>query len=309
MIVSVVAASNAPTMYRPPSTWAALRKVQLRGGVPAPAALHDEGPEQIAAHWARIGQAKLALKELLERVTPDALVTLCYDDGTCFNETQIPQFCTFLGTEVTGSAAVGALSEQPSSKVITAKCNPTVALDLQSELVEAGFDMSYMKEQNPQGRPSWGMTSALTWPCSEWVSNIPLVPIFINCSVEPTPSGKRCHAFGAALGRIAQDMPQRIAIAAIGGLSHDPLGPRSGWIDERLDKYVLENIARRRSHKLAQIFELDSDTLRNGTAQVRTWIAAAAAAEAANGQGAIIDYIPSYHGITGLGFAAWHFCK
>ena len=51
--------------------------------------------------------------------------------------------------------------------------------------------------------PAMGMVAApFTRPTSKLLEgmNTPIVPFFINCLVEPTPTAHRIHAFGTALG-------------------------------------------------------------------------------------------------------------
>ena len=88
-----------------------------------------------------------------------------------------------------------------------------------------------------------------------------------------------------------------------GGLSHDPLGPRAGWVDEPLDRWVLERLASGEGARLKDLFTFDSDTLRSGTGEIRSWIAVAGAFDGT--KATIVDYIPARHAVTGLGFAYW----
>ena len=90
---------------------------------------------------------------------------------------------------------------------------------------------------------------------------------------------------------------------ASGGLSHDPRGPRAGWIDTPLDRWVLEQLRLGNGEALCQLFEFDSDTLRSGTGEIRSWIVVAGAGSAT--PATIVDYIPAHHAVTGLGFAYW----
>ena len=173
-----------------------------------------------------------------------------------------------------------------------------------------------------------GTSSAFTQPAKKLLDGLgaTVVPIFINCMVEPTPTGHRMFAFGQALGEILEDSPGKVALLAVGGLSHDPSGDRAGWIDNRLDRFVLDQMQKGRSSRLNQLFDVDSDTVRGGTGQIRTWIAAAAAAErvyeerglartqtTATGSrqkqasATIVDYVPALRAMTGLGFAYWSF--
>ena len=90
---------------------------------------------------------------------------------------------------------------------------------------------------------------------------------------------------------------------ASGGLSHDPRGPRAGWIDAPLDHWVLEQLNKGNGAALCHLFEFDSDTLRSGTGEIRSWIVVAGACSGV--PATIVDYIPAHHAVTGLGFAYW----
>ena len=132
--------------------------------------------------------------------------------------------------------------------------------------------------------------------------DIPVVAIFINENFPPLPTGQRCWDLGLALRDILGDAPERIVLYASGGLSHDPRGPRAGWVDEPLDNWVLERIKRNQGEKLKNLFTFDSDTLRGGTGEIRAWIAVAAAMGRA---ATVLDYFPSHHAKCGLAFAYW----
>ena len=95
------------------------------------------------------------------------------------------------------------------------------------------------------------------------------------------PTAHRIHAFGTALGEILEEMPGKVALLSVGGLSHDPNGDRAGWIDNRLDQWVLDRMAKGDVSRLKTLFDVDSDTTRGGTGEIRTWIAGGAAMEAA----------------------------
>lgn len=331
MLGLALATSNAPSIYRPKKDWQAIYESQLTEGVPPPNELAQETDDVVDQYIARVEKAQQTLREQIEAYRPHVIVMLGYDDGTCFSNVQVPQFCTYTGGELTGSASLAILGEKPDEHQVTLKCNPEFAWELQATLVDRGFDMNYMSIQNPLGNPEMGTSSAFTRPASKLLAglDIPVVPIFINCHVEPTPPGGRCYAFGQVLGQILEESPAKVAILAVGGLSHDPNGARAGWIDNRLDKFVLDSIAKGKGERLTPIFDLDSDTVRGGTAQIRTWIAAAGAAESkgvptegeigklvralapeafmkGRPQATVVDYIPSLRAITGLAFAYWN---
>jgi len=60
---------------------------------------------------------------------------------------------------------------------------------------------------------------------------------------------------------------------------------------------------RRRGRRLQELFTFDSDTLRSGTGEIRSWITVAGAFDGV--RATVIDYIPARHAVTGLGFAYW----
>jgi len=307
MLGLALATSNAPSMYRPRKDWQALYQSQIKEGITPPNEIEGETDEVIDQYIARIDKAQQVLRGQIEAYKPHVIVVIGYDDGTCFSNVQVPQFCTYTGNELRGSASLSALGEAPLANQVALPCNSDFAWEVHSALVDRGFDVSYMSTQNPLGNPEMGTSSAFTRPGLGVLKalDIPLVPIFINCHVEPAPPGARCHALGMALGEILEESPAKVAVLAVGGLSHDPNGDRSGWIDNRLDKWVLDHLAKGDTQRLKTLFDLDSDTLRGGTGQIRTWIAAGAAAETKKGRATVVDYIPSLRAITGLAFAYW----
>ena len=307
MLGLVLAASNVPPMYRPRKDWQAIYSSQVTEGIPSPNELEQETDEIVDQYIDRIHKGFEALKGQLKTYQPDVLVMLGYDDGTCFSDVQVPQFSTYTGEEISGTTAIEALGEKPEDHMVTLPCAPSLAWEIQAELVDRSFDMSYMSVQNPLGKPENGTSSAFTRLPATLLDgmNVPVIPIFINCHMEPTPTGHRCYDFGKALGGVLEDLPAKVAVLAVGGLSHGPNGARAGWIDDRLDKFVLNRLGKGDSQRLTTMFDLDSDTIRGGTGQIRTWIAAGAAAEAKGGKAVTIDYIPALRAMTGIGFAHW----
>src|SRR5262249_43818728 len=58
----------------------------------------------------------------------------------------------------------------------------------------------------------------------------------------PIPAPERAYAVGTALREMlrAYPGPERIAVIATGGLSHEPGGPRYFWGDEEIDLWFLD---------------------------------------------------------------------
>jgi 2,3-dihydroxyphenylpropionate 1,2-dioxygenase len=120
--------------------------------------------------------------------------------------------------------------------------------------------------------------------------DLPIVPVNINCQGPPLTPLKRAWAFGAALRRACDAMPERIALVGTGGISHWPATPDSGKVNEAWDRDFLDRWAR--NDREALLDYTDAATYRDagqGGFEIRTFIAVAAAAR---GQGEIRHYAP-----------------
>jgi 2,3-dihydroxyphenylpropionate 1,2-dioxygenase len=113
---------------------------------------------------------------------------------------------------------------------------------------------------------------------------LPVIPVNINCQGPPLTPLARAWAFGEALRRACDAMPERIAVVATGGISHWPCTPDSGRINEAWDREFLRRWSQ--NDKDALLSYTDEETHRDagqGGFEIRTLIAAAAAANGAKG--------------------------
>ncbi|MEE2717497.1 MAG: extradiol ring-cleavage dioxygenase [SAR324 cluster bacterium] len=67
-----------------------------------------------------------------------------------------------------------------------------------------------------------------------------VIPANINCQGPPLTPLHRAWAFGEALRRAADAVPERIAVIGTGGISHWPATPDSGKINEAWDRDFLD---------------------------------------------------------------------
>ena len=74
--------------------------------------------------------------------------------------------------------------------------------------------------------------------------DLPVIPANINCQGPPLTPLKRAWAFGAALRRACDALPERIALVGTGGISHWPATPDSGKINEAWDRDFLDRWTR-----------------------------------------------------------------
>ena len=304
-VVLGLASSHAPSMFVAPEHWPTIHR-GLAGNVPQPPELALETPEVIADHARRVGQGFAALRAQLDAVKPDALFIIGDDQNELFSAALIPSFAMFVGDVAEGTYSVSWIGEKPQDNRIRLPCSPAVAKIALAGLVERGFDFGFVEKLTPLARPELGIGHAFTRigrVMRVVESGLPVIPIFTNAYHPPLPTASRCYALGQALRDIFADRPERVAIYGSGGLSHDPRGPRAGWVDEPLDRWVLDCIARGESAALKTLFTTDSPNLRGGTGEIRNWIAVAGAYEGV--KASVVDYIAARHAVTGLGFAYW----
>lgn len=300
-----LASSHAPSMFAPLEDWQQIYKV-LAGPVPAPPELAAETPEILESYIKRIKHGFGTLRKQVEAYKPDVLVIVGDDQNEVFGPAFNASLAIYLGEEVSGSTNIGFLGQPIDQNHVQLRCHSEMAQTLLKGLVDQGFDPAWMRELKPISRPTAGIGHAFSRTAKAVGAidaGIPVVIVFLNSYFEPLPPATRCYELGKAIRAAFADSPERIALYASGGLSHDPRGPRAGWVDEPLDNWVLSRLAEGKAEELKTLFTFDSDTMRSGTGEIRSWIVTAAAFE---GQRAtVVDYIPARHAVTGLGFAYW----
>jgi protocatechuate 4,5-dioxygenase beta chain len=83
------------------------------------------------------------------------------------------------------------------------------------------------------------------WPAEpDWPGQV--VPLVVNVIQQPLPRPSRCHALGKALRKAIESYPEdlKVVMVGTGGLSHQMIGERAGFNDERWDREFLELIDR-----------------------------------------------------------------
>lgn len=109
--------------------------------------------------------------------------------------------------------------------------------------------------------------------------DLPVIPANINCQGPPLTPLSRAWAFGEALRRACDAVPEKIALIGTGGISHWPATPDSGKINEAWDREFLRRLLSQ--DRAALTAYSDEETYRDGGQggfEIRTYIAAAAAA-------------------------------
>jgi aromatic ring-opening dioxygenase catalytic subunit (LigB family) len=125
--------------------------------------------------------------------------------------------------------------------------------------------------------------------------DLPIVPANINCQGPPLAPLARAWAFGEALRRAADSVPERIALIGTGGLSHWPATPDSGKINHEWDREFLRRWSA--NDREALLSYTDAEVYREagqGGFEIRTFIAAAAAAKGAKGTVDFCEPVPIF---------------
>jgi hypothetical protein len=299
-----LATSHAPSMFRNLEHWGPIHRV-LTEGVPQPPEIGAETAEVLQSYIDRIDRGFNSLRAQIEAYNPDAILVIGDDQAEVFTEAHMPAFCLFTCAEVHGSINISLINEPEEENHIVLPCHSELALYLLDQLTRQGFEISESKELKPLGKPKRGMGHAFTRPVAKVTPklNVPIMPLHVNAYFPPMPSALRCFELGRSIAQALHGRPERVAIMASGGLSHDPRGPRAGWIDAPLDRWVLRRLEEGDGKALCHLFEFDSNTLRGGTGEIRSWIVVAGAFS--DVPATIVDYIPAHHAVTGLGFAYW----
>jgi aromatic ring-opening dioxygenase catalytic subunit (LigB family) len=134
-----------------------------------------------------------------------------------------------------------------------------------------------------------------------------LVPITMNCTVPPIPTPARAYEVGTVLRDVlrAYPGPERIAVVATGGLSHEPGGPRYFWVDEEFDRWFLD-LLKRGDHGLLLrecTLERMEEAGSGGTAELLAWIAALPFTA---GPADVLAYMPAIAWRSGTGMVVWN---
>jgi protocatechuate 4,5-dioxygenase beta chain len=199
------------------------------------------------------------------------------------------------------------MNEPAGEDIIEVKSAAELANFMREELTYHGFDLSYGERLRPMLQPDYGVDTSLVAAIRFLTPalDIPVVAVLLNTQLLPMPSGQRCRALGKAIAGIIGERRERIGLVASGGLWHDHHGFRAGFVDDRLDQWVLRSLERGLSERLEPLFAVESDTGYGGLAEMRLWATLAAACESFGAKAVTVDYFPSDAAGAGVGFAYW----
>jgi 3-O-methylgallate 3,4-dioxygenase len=263
--------------------------------------------EKHAQRHAAVQQAVARLQHELVEAAPDAVVVFGDDQAEIFPDDFRPALMVYTGASVPNMPDLFTKAPYEAGRKAGWAYGPEgatipIASDLATyltrELMANGFDLAHA------GR-LWegvGLGHAFGFVFGRLMDGqaVPMVPVIINTLYPPNqPTARRCYELGRAVRAAIDSFPgdERVAVVGSGGLSHF-------LIDQEIDRTFLQAL---REKDAETICNLPSVRLQSGTGELRSWIAAAAAAQELNLE--FLEYQACYRSPVGsgmgMGFAIW----
>lgn len=295
VLVGCLGMSHGPQLLIPPDKWSVL-STRASENLPIKPEMEKETMEVKWSKWNRCMQAIEQLRQKLDEIAPDAVIAIGDDQHENLLDDNMPPFTVYIGEEAEASISLRYFDESKSANRATYKVQVSVGEGILTDLMEEGFDPAYSRRTRDEG----GLGHAFGRPFKFLMPDqrYPVVPVMVNTYYPPAPSARRCVQFGKALASAIQRLPDplRVVIVASGGLSHTK-------IDEELDQSLIRALEKNDTRYLEA---MSSAALVEGTSEIRNWIVTAAAADC---PATMVDYIPLYRTLTGvgcaMGFAYW----
>ena len=203
--------------------------------VPTIGLAFDKG-KQADPDWAPLFAGYEPVARWLAARQPDVLLFCFNDHATTFFFDRYPTFA--LGVSDDYAIADEGLGPRSIPRL---KGHAALARHLARSLVADEFDLTIF-----QGLAlDHGLHSPLTmmWPAvPDWPGRV--VPLMVNVLQHPLPTPRRCFKLGLHLRKAILSYPEdlKVAIVGTGGLSHQMIGERAGFNNERWDLEFLELI-------------------------------------------------------------------
>jgi protocatechuate 4,5-dioxygenase beta chain len=319
-LVAAMASSHSPIIFQDTyAGWIRWWKL-ISSEIPQPEDVLVQNEARVIEWIERRRRAFDRLATAIETQAPKALIVVGGDQYEWFSPANNPNILVHAGREdLVGFHNYGDFDTEPPAKFwehpdrfgVRLQVHTELAEHFLNELVRRDFDVSISRSQNPRGRPELKAPHALTRPMPLLMSKmrVPVVPVIIKTTERTSAalSGERCIELGRAIGAICNELDEPVMIYGSGGMSHDPSGPLSGWVDQILDEWVLECLRTNDFDALGGLFSFRSAATDSGTGELRTWLVAAAAINAAQATARcqVVDYFPAHIATVGAGWVLW----
>jgi 2,3-dihydroxyphenylpropionate 1,2-dioxygenase len=230
------------------------------------------------------------LRARLEAAKADLLVVVAPEHWANFFLDNMPSFCIGLGEEFSGPTDE-AFVNIPRRQV---RGHARLARAL-AQGIAAEVDLSTSEDM--------AFDHGVMLPLYLLRTELPVIPIIVNCLAGIPAPLHRCHALGIAIRRTVDRWPERVALLGTGGLSHWPAMPESGQIGIDFDRRFLDAFL---NGHIESFLSYPKEKLEAeagpGGHEIRTWITIAGAA--GDARGSLLAYQPVPAWSTGCAVAA-----
>ena len=294
-LVGCLALAHSPMLLTVPEKWDAIPD-RMEPPPVRPELEKELTPEAKQKKWERCNKAIEALRRELDRLNPDAVIVIGDDQTENIFDDNMPPVTFYIGEEVEATLHYRYFGESPMAQKSKYKVNATLAQSLLESLMEEGFDPAWSRKTRSEYGLGHAFGRALKFLTPD--ARYPIVPVTVNTFYAPVPSAKRCLQFGEALASALRNCKDggRVVVLGSGGLSHFK-------IDEELDHEFIKAVEK---YNVDYLGNMPDSVLTSGTSELRNWIVTAAAF---GGPATLVDYVPCYRTVTGIGcamgFAYW----
>lgn len=246
-------------------------------------------------------QARRALdlmRDRLRAARPDVILLFSNDHLLNWPINNTPEYTVGIGAEHVGPA--DWYDEWLALEKYRIPGHPALARYLVNEGARRRLAFAYLRDMQFDD----GVSVPMHYLNPE--GDIALVPVTMNCTVPPIPTPERAYQVGTTLYEMvrAYPGPERVAVLATGGLSHEPGGPRYFWVDEEFDRWFLD-LLRKGDHE-ALVRECTLERMEaagsGGTAELLAWMVALAFT---TGPVEVLAYMPAIAWRSGTGMVVW----
>jgi protocatechuate 4,5-dioxygenase beta chain len=162
----------------------------------------------------------------------------------CFNDHATTFFFDHYPTFALGVSDQYRIADEglEPRKIPALKGHAALSRHIARSLIDDEFDLTIFQDL-PLDH---GLHSPLTmmWPSKpDWPARV--VPLVVNVIQQPLPKPMRCFKLGRAIRKAIESYQEdlRVAMVGTGGLSHQMIGERAGFNNEKWDLEFLELIA------------------------------------------------------------------
>ncbi len=219
-------------------------------------------------------------RKKLDETQPDVLLVVANDQFVNFFLNLVPQFCIYVGEKQ--EAFIGN-PPKPGGKLYKFAARPELARHILEQSVLNGIDLAFSEKLHLQHT----QTVNLYYLNPE--RKYPVIQLYVNCGVPPTPTPARCYELGKVLYKILSKRSERVAILGTGGLSHYSAGGYVKGLETKVhaveiegDREILRHIEEGTTSELGrQPFEFYQ---KSGNVEMLNWLVVLGALDGHKGE-------------------------